>query len=751
MADFFKKKNARRKKAKPAPGDIVNPLDLMGEFDIKPDTELPGTALILKNGRFWVPQKDEGPVFVQWRAQMRQWFGTECEQWPAGLADGINRHLKKRPFDLIRWGVLKIINKDAELVWFEINVEQRILLDWIEQEYYAGRPVRLIILKARQIGATTFLKACDACLARSRSYYTMFTVADRKQKAHEHREKIKIMFRHLPEAIRPKMNGKSSFHFDDPEMGVEDTKIFIDSAENGANVGIGFTIHHLNLSEGSHWRESAKGDVYTGIANSVPDRKGSIIFEESTGNQAQDVFYTRYFLAKESKLGRFRAFFFPWFYHDEYRLPLDEGIAGMNLWSEEEFWFNISEHDRDIARTYQNFDGSSLSAEQMNWYITKRSEQMYDSGGSSAEKFRRENPCNEEEAFLGAGATYFDSKRNKNDQDRTRRVEWVKLHELPEVCNTIDLLDKPVKAARATLKWRRASAHGRMLSAHFEDDEQGFWLVYERPRPGHQYVVSCDPAKGKTTLKGVRSSVDSTVVEVVRHTYQGADPTEACQVAYFRAQGVPPSEAALHAVGASIVYRDMIRETRALVIHDAVGHGMAFTDAAKTMDCRFYHHVKRDKEGQEVERTVGLEITTGSKGEASKSVTHNALRVAYNGGLYRLMNHISTLEFGTFAEIDGKLMAIPPHHDDCVSSAMLQIEGWRYEQGGNPTPAPVLASERQLALMRAMRLDDGEDIETWETPRELTALDKDWRGRNGIQRKVVVDDDGMSPIKIGYE
>ena len=54
---------------------------------------------------------------------------------------------------------LYIKNKDAEIVLFEPNTAQKVLIDRVLYLLATGKPVRLIVLKARQMGLSTAIEA----------------------------------------------------------------------------------------------------------------------------------------------------------------------------------------------------------------------------------------------------------------------------------------------------------------------------------------------------------------------------------------------------------------------------------------------------------------------------------------------------------------------------------------------------------------------------------------------------------------
>src|ERR1700682_6089582 len=63
------------------------------------------------------------------------------------------------PFGLIKAGYLKIRDKAANLVPFVLNSTQAKLTDLVQARRREGRPVFIVVLKARQLGISTWSPA----------------------------------------------------------------------------------------------------------------------------------------------------------------------------------------------------------------------------------------------------------------------------------------------------------------------------------------------------------------------------------------------------------------------------------------------------------------------------------------------------------------------------------------------------------------------------------------------------------------
>ncbi len=111
------------------------------------------------------------------------------------------------------------------------------------------------------------------------------------------------------------------------------------------------------------------------------------IFRESTGNVVGDFWSSEYDrgLTKDGvRDSTFISRFFPWFNMNEYRKPCPSGFK------------DFSPYENEMREIY------SLDNDQVYWYHLE-SKSVKDKN-----KFRREHPCNAQEAFLSGGSCFFD-------------------------------------------------------------------------------------------------------------------------------------------------------------------------------------------------------------------------------------------------------------------------------------------------------------------------------------------------------
>lgn len=238
---------------------------------------------------------------------------------------------------------LRIRNKSKDLVSFRANEQQRRLWAVKRALRQRGMGVRMLILKARQMGVTT-LEQLDSYHKSARmdgrgDGATVLTLAHDNdtteeifqiaQRAHE---------QHRAAEFRPHRpwSNKRELHF--PHL---DSTFGVRTAGATA-VGHGMTISKVHGSEVAYWKHAV--DVQTGLNEAVP-ADGEIVFE-STPNGAAGLFYELCQQAKEANgiitlrdpigseldrklenLGRggrsrWLLMFFPWFEFAEYAVEL---------------------------------------------------------------------------------------------------------------------------------------------------------------------------------------------------------------------------------------------------------------------------------------------------------------------------------------------------------------------------------------------------------------------------------------------
>ncbi len=248
--------------------------------------------------------------------------------------------------------------------------------------------LRLIILKARQMGVSTLLLLwhLDA---------TMFTpntttvILAHERKALERLFKIiKIAYEHFPDEVML-ANGDTWYK----PQAKYDTKHELEFAEIGSRIYVALsvrsdTIHRLHVSEAA-WLKNPEEQLLATLS-AVPD--DGVVTIETTANGPGGVFHEMW-ESSEPKDGvpvesPYLSLFLGFQEHEEYRRPLDMTI--------QEFEESLTKEEQEMHTRWK----VPLAA------IAWKRHRMRDKAISR--KFKQEFPCNPREAFLHSGKSIFD-------------------------------------------------------------------------------------------------------------------------------------------------------------------------------------------------------------------------------------------------------------------------------------------------------------------------------------------------------
>jgi hypothetical protein len=314
-------------------------------------------------------------------------------------------------FDNYSKSFLKILTKNAELVPLYLNKYQMTLLRHIWDQQSKGLPVRIIILKPRQIGISTFCTANVYHQCATTHYQKGVVIANDMDNTNNLFNMCKRYWEFSPEQIRPmkRRDNSKALVF---ENGDEKTRkaspgllssIHLESA-NKATAGRSGTIHNLHCSEVAYWANAPT--IVTGLFQAVPYQPNTSIFLESTANGMQGVgeeFYKRW-LAAESGESDFLPVFFPWHHSPEYSLrTLD---------------FKPTKKERELKNLY------NLTDDQLNWRRYKIRNEMGSALLDPETQFKQEYPFTAAEAFIASGRTVFNTEYVMNDLKQAAKKKY---------------------------------------------------------------------------------------------------------------------------------------------------------------------------------------------------------------------------------------------------------------------------------------------------------------------------------------
>ena len=341
---------------------------------------------------------------------------------------------------------LKIKTKSGTVVPFRLNDAQRKLYAVAKRQQDAGKPVRLIILKARQLGFSTLTEGLIFHACATRKNVNALIVAHREDATANLFRMSKLFYDELPAPVKPMLRASNAQElvFENPSKlrserearpGLR-SRIRCATA-GGRGIGRSDTLQCVHLSEYAFWPDGADGKASTlaGILQAVPSLPGTMVVIESTANGFED-FKERWDAAVAGE-NDFEPVFFAWFENPDYSMPVVPGTE----WTPEE---------RDLKAAYR------LTDEQLQW----RRWCIANNCGGSLDMFRQEYPSSPGEAFLHSGTGVFD-----NEQIVLR------LERLPE-----------------------PAGRGEFTDGEWTESETGAITLYELPEEGVPYVLGGDTA-----------------------------------------------------------------------------------------------------------------------------------------------------------------------------------------------------------------------------------------------------------------
>lgn len=263
---------------------------------------------------------------------------------------------------------LYIRTKDARIAPLALNNAQKMLHDAAEKQKRETGKVRIITVKGRQQGVSTYVNARGFHLTTHSRAWRSFILAHEQQGTNNLFEMVSRFYEHLPEVVKPALNANNSTELD---FGLLDSGYRVSTAGT-RGTGRSSTIQFFHGSEVAYWPNAETHAA--GVLQAVPDVDGTEIWFESTGNGIGNFFHKQWQMA-ESGQSDFRAVFIPWFVQTEYQRAVPDG-------------FVLDQDEQDYMDTYH------LTLEQMAWKRKKITELHNDPN-----LFAQEYPSNPREAF----------------------------------------------------------------------------------------------------------------------------------------------------------------------------------------------------------------------------------------------------------------------------------------------------------------------------------------------------------------
>lgn len=375
-------------------------------------------------------------------------------------------------------------------VLFRLNRPQRKLIKRLEKMRKAGKPIRLILLKARQWGGSTAIQIYMAWLQLVHEVgLNSLIIAHQGTGSDEIKDMFDRMIKSYPVEMlhelgdayapnEPKMVGvgKSGNIFRVPQR---NCKIKIGTAER-PNSCRGGDYNLVHLSEVALWKETdgkKPEDIVRSACSGILLRPYTMIVYESTPNGVGNFFHKEYLAAKKG-LSQFEAMFVAWFEIEQYELPF-ENEAQKYEFAKKLFANRRNEEiksDREEPGTYLwRLWEKGATLEAIHWYVSERSK--YTNHGDMASEY----PSDDIEAFTYSGRKVFSSEDVEQFRPACRAPRWI-----GEIYGSADEGEKAIEGLRF-----KKEADGRLFMWH--DVERS-----DTEEVTDRYLVVVDVCKGHT-------------------------------------------------------------------------------------------------------------------------------------------------------------------------------------------------------------------------------------------------------------
>ena len=366
---------------------------------------------------------------------------------------------------------LKIRDKKSRLIPFKCNEAQLEFQRIIDENTRLGKPHRYIILKARQLGFSTFTEGKIFHDTVTRENTNSLIIAHEDKATQNLFQMSKLFYEELPASLKPmkKYSNEKALVFENPTTDVTEkqqnpglrSKITCATAGTSDTARSG-TYHNVHVSEIAFFPNAQ--NTMTALLQCVPDEPNTFVVLESTANGIGGYFYDMWNDAVEGK-NDFTPLFFPWFTDSSYTAPFEndskkeEFIKEINAMVQDssgkmvptEEWFLMNEFD--------------LTLEQLYW----RKKTIANKCGGDLEMFHQEYPATPQEAFIASGRPRFDVKV---------------LREYDMNCT------EPEHVGYLENKDRRITYH---------EEDNGLLQIWQMPSANKFYTIGADVAEGLET------------------------------------------------------------------------------------------------------------------------------------------------------------------------------------------------------------------------------------------------------------
>ncbi len=587
-------------------------------------------------------------------------------------------------FDFPFWAAILAFIKSkggGDDILFRLNRPQRRLVAKLEKMRKAGKPIRLVLLKARQWGGSTCIQIYMAWLQLvHKKGLNSLVVGHVLSSSTE----VKDMFEKLMErypieylyALGEEYNEKAPKYVGVGTGGnihripQRNCKIKIGSAER-PNSARGGDYNLVHLTEVGLYQKTDKKtpeDIVRSATSGVLYKPYTMIVYESTANGTGNFFHREYLSAKKGK-SQFEHMFVSWYEIEQYSTPFANRLAleRFAAWLYENRKREDVTSDREESGAYLWWlwkSGATLEA--INWYISERSK--YTCHDDMASEF----PSNDIEAFAFSGNKVFSEYDIEKLRPSCKPPRWV-----GEIYGSEDEGEEALDNLRFVKE-----PNGRLNM--WQDVE-----VFEDEAVDDRYLVIVDVCKGHT------KNADYADILVIDRLYMASGEPPAV-VAEWHGH-IDMDKLAWKAVQVAAYYNNalLVIESNTLETNNTKGEAEYILT--------LIHEVYED--GLYARKQSAEDIKAGKPQKygyhtnvlTKKVVIHNLKRIIREQ-LYTEREEACLDEYSTYVENDGVFEAQEGHHDDRLMTRAIGMQVCYHEM-----PLPTIRPIRHTKTRRRKR------------------------------------------------
>lgn len=388
-----------------------------------------------------------------------QRFSSEPKRL-VGLQDVRDKALAKPDWFIHSYLVIvDIITKNDML--FEWNNTQVMLWNMIWAIMYADLPVRLVILKSRQVGITTMIVALLFTLWWARRNFNAIITAHLKEVTTIIFRKVRKFYASLPPEFRmPLERSNKQELLQDVVYGGSHLNLMTAGTPHGTRSQ---TLDWYEGTEAAFFPDGNLFELKDALEASIQLRPGTGIIFDSTANGSGTEFHQLFLAALEGET-IYKAKFLEWFKDDLCSMAKFESDYVRDSYLE-----RIYAKCPELKDRKEHYD---LTAEQICWYFI----QCMDRYRGEWLRMQQEFPCDHTEAFLASGKTVIPTWVIEAYRNKTR----------DGVMYDPTALDWGAEIS----SWRRDD------SLVHERNKKPYIEVFAEPVEGEAYLIFLDTASG---------------------------------------------------------------------------------------------------------------------------------------------------------------------------------------------------------------------------------------------------------------